>query len=304
METEKNIADILRYAPKGIKLWDIMHGCQLKFDHVDESDFIVCNGPMNKQIKFCPNGAYFAAGECMIFPDEKVRSWSFWQEYLFKYSVGSVIIDSWCEKFLIGKDYYYTVNLANDNSMIRPESFNMIQARYATPFETKVFFEDMNKFGYKFNKSTGSVTKKKEDIEIKIGTVVKANNDESLEAVIVGKDELNRYKAIYSKDYNKKPLIIFTIDNINDYKTVKNPEIRYNIAWFNTRDEVLVRNDDNERWNIARFSYLLWNGGDQPSFVCDTGIYKQCIPHDNSTENLVGHIYYPPEFYNIFNYEI
>ena len=164
MENKTNIAEILRYAPKGIKLWDIMHGCQLQFDHVDESDSIVCIGPTNEQIKFCPNGAYFAAGECMIFPDEEERSWDHWQDYLFKQSIGSVIVDQWGEKHIYGKDFCYGSNPGKDYYVISHKGMNYANAKYAPPETTYLFLKDLDYYGYMFDKTDG-VVKEKQNIK-------------------------------------------------------------------------------------------------------------------------------------------
>ena len=164
MENKTNIAEILRYAPKGIKLWDIMHGCQLQFDHIDETDSIVCFGPTNEQIKFCPNGAYFVAGECMIFPDEEERSWDHWQDYLFKQSIGSVIVDQWGEKHIYGKDFCYGSNPGKDYYVISHKGMNYANAKYAPPETTYLFLKDLDYYGYMFDKTDG-VVKEKQNIK-------------------------------------------------------------------------------------------------------------------------------------------
>ena len=82
----KTVADYLRNAPKGIKLYSPIFG-ECKFDHVSLCDSIYVYYK-DTQIEFNKYGQFSfgdSEGECLLFPSKKVREWNNYQvPYDFK----------------------------------------------------------------------------------------------------------------------------------------------------------------------------------------------------------------------------
>ena len=73
----KTVADCLRYAKKGIKLYSPIFG-ECEFDHVSPSDSIYVRYK-DTQIEFNKYGQFSfnnSDGECLLFPSKEVREWS------------------------------------------------------------------------------------------------------------------------------------------------------------------------------------------------------------------------------------
>ena len=76
----KTVADYLKNAPKGTKLYSPIFG-ECEFDHVSPCDSIhVCY--KDTQIEFNEYGQFSfgdSEGECLLFPSKEVRDWSNYQ---------------------------------------------------------------------------------------------------------------------------------------------------------------------------------------------------------------------------------
>lgn len=76
----KTVADYLRYAKKGLKLYSPIFG-ECEFDHVSPSDSIYVRYK-DTQIEFNKYGQFSlnnSDGECLLFPSKEVREWSNYQ---------------------------------------------------------------------------------------------------------------------------------------------------------------------------------------------------------------------------------
>lgn len=176
-----NIAEILRYAPKGLKLYSPIFG-EVKFKEIDDDNCVVVDDKYNNHRWFYEYGTFFPSdennfseGECLLFPSINHRCWNHWQNTLFLESIGSVCIDSMGYKYILenngtffsdGTGSGYSVIIEND------ESNYFLNSRYATPEETKEFFEELNNNGYKWD---GEKVVKKGNIKpkFKVGDIVK-----------------------------------------------------------------------------------------------------------------------------------
>ena len=82
----KTVADFLRNAPKGIKLYSPIFG-ECEFDHVSPCDSIYVHYK-DTQIEFNKYGQFSfddSEGECLLFPSKEVREWNTYQvPYDFK----------------------------------------------------------------------------------------------------------------------------------------------------------------------------------------------------------------------------
>lgn len=99
METKVNLVEILKDAPKGLKLWcDVLGDVTLgEIDKNREIFPIGINGA-NLSMSVTKTGAFHIAGEgdtgdiypCVLWPCESHRSWENWQVILF--NVGDIIV--------------------------------------------------------------------------------------------------------------------------------------------------------------------------------------------------------------------
>ena len=70
-----NIADLLKYCPKGIKLYSPIWG-EVEFIEVASSHNIVIKSPNGNETLFYCSGRYHRNGECVLFPSKDQRDWS------------------------------------------------------------------------------------------------------------------------------------------------------------------------------------------------------------------------------------
>ena len=160
-----NIAEILKNAPKGLKLYSIIHG-EVEFDSAcnpAEYPIGIRYGDEYDVEYFDEYGKYFNQyGEPILFPSKDHQTWDNWQEVLIPKCVGSVIVTSDCiYEWLVTKDGMFAMNMDIDDIYLHP--FNEMfydTLRFATPKETEAFFERLDKLGYRFE--NGEVVKKEE----------------------------------------------------------------------------------------------------------------------------------------------
>ena len=80
-----NLTEILKNAPKGLKLWSPLFGEVIL--NSTSSGIIHVTIEHDGILKvFCANGKYFdyPDAECLLFPSKEHRTWDNWQQILFK----------------------------------------------------------------------------------------------------------------------------------------------------------------------------------------------------------------------------
>lgn len=158
-----NIAEALKYAPKGLKLYTPLFG-EIEFGGI-ENGMIRITGE-NVSECFYEDGRYygnFPESECLLFPSTHCRTWQHWQNTLFLESIGSVCIDSMGYKYILENNgTFFSDGIGSGYSVIieDDESNYFLNSRYASPEETKEFFEELDENGYKWN---GKMVVEKED---------------------------------------------------------------------------------------------------------------------------------------------
>lgn len=105
-----NIAEILKNAPKGLKLYSPMVGeCEL--ERIDQNGLIdikYINDGIDGFVTLTSSGEFAKKGKCVLFPDKKQTDWADWQEILIHKCIGSVVLDNvtGCS-FIVCKDGLY-----------------------------------------------------------------------------------------------------------------------------------------------------------------------------------------------------
>ena len=181
-----NIAEILRNAPKGLKLYSPLYG---------EVELMEINAVGNIAVKkvgtnlFLKDGRYFdyPNAECLLFPSKEHRTWDDWQNVLLK--MGDIVYhESPLESYRgvgIFKGGRFGIN--NDGSK---QKFSFGELRYATPEEREQFFKDLESNGYRWNQEKGELEETSHKPKFKVGDWLVHEMDDgriSIPRQIVGK---------------------------------------------------------------------------------------------------------------------
>ena len=153
---EFNIAEVLRYAPKGLKLYSPVLG-EVELSEVTQGTYPIRVKRLDKYYNFTEHGRYFDdKGECLLFPSKDYRTWDNWQSVIFPQSVGCVCVNIGTLKstmFICTP----TGPVFDDNSSSTWDSLidmggsYLKSSRYATPEEVKQFFDTLKANGYEWN---------------------------------------------------------------------------------------------------------------------------------------------------------
>lgn len=155
-----DIAKILKYAPKNLKLYSLVHGeVKLKGIYPEQEYYpieIITDKQGNSNDSFTKNGKIFydfTDGECMLYPSKEHKSWDGWQLVLF--NIGNFVTDTRNNESYILTDinqnsHTFTVmnarNIAHDEL---PKYF-----RYATQEEKNKVSHELTMNKLRFNLET------------------------------------------------------------------------------------------------------------------------------------------------------
>lgn len=157
----KNIAEILKNAPKGILLYSPVFGYVNLVgvtDKVGARDKIIANIQFGKSgnVEFDSFGKYSINGECMLFPSKFNKTWDYWQESLFRHGDFITNIDGYKETFVIykdsGRDTCEAYDSKGSNTII-----SRIEYRWATDEEKNGFFAELDRNGLMWNQFTNEM---------------------------------------------------------------------------------------------------------------------------------------------------
>lgn len=191
---EFNIADILRYAPKGLKLYSPLFG-EVDLRKIEEGMIKVTN--KNVSEAFYADGRYYSnypGSECLLFPSVNHRCWQHWQNILFPKSIGSVCVDIITgNKFILDHNgTCFSDGTGSQYSTLidcKDSSNYLLNSRYATPEETKEFFEELKKNGYKWNGETVVKIMGEVKPKFKVGDVIRHKDTGIFFAIAEVKDD-------------------------------------------------------------------------------------------------------------------
>ena len=161
-----NIAEILKNAPKGTKLYSPAFG-EVKFICI-YGDKIMTEDITNIQRLFYSNGNFYRDGECMLFPSRENRDWN--NICLFK--DGDILISSSGKPFIFKevKGEVCSIYCGLDTGGRFWESSNnwtLIRGvRKATEKEIDLFFERLRKERFKWNSDTLTLEKLEDKFDI------------------------------------------------------------------------------------------------------------------------------------------
>ena len=289
MEKKIDISEILKYYPKGTKLYSPLCG-ECEFHRVYHRNGEICiEIRTNKEVIFCDKyGYYFYGinGEVIIFPSKENRDWS---KFKRSFKDGDIVVGKNCacdyiaifKEFIDGTSFSHHTCLTNFGKFIIDNISDNANLRFATKEEKEKLFDAIKAKGYRWNEENKILEK-----------LVKPN--------FKAGDEIEKYGYKYTiteiKDnyYLTKCGNKIPIDCQDGFSLVPN---KFDITTLKPFDKVLVRLN-NSYWRIQFFERINKTNKNYP-FVCMNGHnYKQCIPYEGN-EHLLYTAKDCDEFYKI-----
>lgn len=306
-----NIAEILKYCPKGTKLYSTTYG-EVEFDSVTSiKSLINIKLISNEIITLFSEGQYSKRGECILFPFKDMRDWG---RFRLPVKRGDIMMHiHGCCPFIATGELYNNISpkyICGINSCdefeISSNGGGWTSAFYISASEEakKKLFDKIAEAGYRWNADTLELEKL--EPKFKEGDVIIDNQDN---LCLVSKIRDDGFVTITAALYTNKDLNVFT-SNVVDrciklvtiasttdrnklYSALTRKGYKYNKDQhklvkqeFKPFEKVLVRGDTNKEWSIDLFSYYDEEDESFP-YVCMYTRYCYCIPYEGN-EYLLG----------------
>lgn len=289
-----NIADLLRNAPKGTKLYSPLFG-EVEYMQLGDNDKIwikVDNSePFDKYGRYF--GSHFRDAECLLFPSKNCRTWEGWTPPTSpKFKIGDWIVSDDKQRVyqitdISDNSYFYdhspkydlisvadksyhlwSINDAKDGDIIKTEYFIFIfkyinhntGVHYYCHYELDDCDVD-ERFGIAMPDSTIGSTADR-------GIHFRPAHPQEKHLLL---DEIA--KSGYRWDEEKKELC-----------KIKH----YDISSFYAGMPVLVRDYDNRKWCYLLYSHYNNEYEDGLCFNAGSVDWRQCIPFNEKTKHLIG----------------
>ena len=313
-----NIAKILKYCPKGTKLYSPVYGDVTlhSIDSVDKKFPILINDIKGNEWLLTEEGHYteYPNSECVLFPSKDQRDWD---EFRLPVKRGDIMMSNVSKRAFIASggtingrpQYICGINscdnfqiVYNNNNTIWTSDFYIPDFYIPASEESKKeLFDEMKEAGYKWNADTLELEKiesefKKGDVLINeegdlyllIGKIAKdigkaailyANGDFIAEAAFtITSDGLT-----LAKSSARNKLFSFLIRKGYKYDKEQHKLIKQEFKPF---DKVLVRNNTDEKWRINLFSRYDEKDKEYP-FICMGNHYRYCTPYKGNEYLLI-----------------
>lgn len=310
-----NIAKILKYCPKGTKLYSLVDGEVTLKDISDPDEYPIKVVTYNGDTKYyTKDGLFFTnrpGGECVLFPSKKQRDWS---KFRLPVKDGDIMMTTNKRAFItngkIDNDgypcAYCGINLHHD-FIIGSTTNGWTSSFYIPASEEakKELFIKMGIAGYTWNAETLEL--EKIEPKFKEGDVLINKNTNKLFLFTGGiiNDVIQGYLLFANNtfEFYGLPISSFKLASSEDrdkvYFTLAKKGYKYDKEQhrlikqeFKSFDKVLVRDAPSQKWSINLFSYYDKEDEAYP-YVCLNERYSYCIPYEDN-EYLVGKTINPP----------
>lgn len=306
-----NIAEILKYCPKGTKLYSNIFG-EVTLDKIDinEKFPIIAHKCDGRTTSFTEEGCYvnYPDSECTIFPSKDQRDW---RKFRLPTKPGDIMM------MVDGSCPFITTNVFNKNAPICYCSIGsdgklVVHHTWYNNFyipaseeAKKKLFDKIAEAGYKWNADTLELEKieskfKEGDVIVDkldnlcLVSKIKNNNVIIVIAVLYTNDTLETYNSgvvercslevTLTSTANRNRLLSALVRKGYKYDEKQHKLIKQEFKPF---DKVLVRDDIHNKWSIGQFSYYNEENEDFP-YICMNGCcYHYCIPYEGN-EYLLG----------------
>lgn len=311
-----NIANLLKYCPKGTKLYSLIHG-EVTLDEVDVNStypitVVACK---NSYESFSSEGLLYKCypdSECILFPSKEQRDWN---EFRIPVKRGDIMMEVNGSYTFIANGRFDEHNwpihicgvsgsnifLTNDKE---EDSCGWTSEFYIPASEEakKELFDKMAEAGYRWNDETLELEKKpifKEgDVAVdESGNLylVHCQNETYIQFYCMLYTQCNSLVANAITMFPKEHFFRLANNEETEQlkRVLKSKFYRLDIVnhWLVKNelkpfDKVLVRDDIKDKWSINLFSYYDKEELDFP-YICQNGGYYYCIPYEGN-EHLLG----------------
>lgn len=148
------VAEILRNAPKGLRLYSPAFG-MLRLIGVTDNNMgggttvDAESDDSDMLYRFLPNGKFTEHGECQLFPSPTNRTWDNWQHLLFTYGNFITNTDGFRETLVISDDPDIAYDAKGNRAKICVGAY-----RFATEDEKEAFLAELGRNGYEWDESS------------------------------------------------------------------------------------------------------------------------------------------------------
>lgn len=300
-----NIAEILKYCPKGTKLYSLVDG-EVTLENICNTgqysiEVITNNGDTSY---FTKDGKIFANrpnGECVLFPSKDQRDWS---KFRLPTKPGDIMM------MVDGSCPFITTNVFNKNAPICYCSIGsdgklVVHHTWYNNFyipaseeAKKELFDKMAEAGYKWNADTLEL--EKIEPKFKEGDVLinSETNTLFLSVGVMINDKIQGYYLFANDKFacSYVSTSLLKLASITDRNKLYSVLIRKGYIYdkeqhslikqkFKAFDKVLVKNSKTGEWYINYFSHYRWDKN--YPYACINSYYHYCIPYEGN-EYLLG----------------
>ena len=302
-----NVAELLKYCPKGTKLYSTVFG-EVKLSEIYPNNMIVVIIKDNFKRVFHKDGSYSEYGECVLFPAKDQRDWD---KFRLPVKKGDIMMSNG-RAFIISDDYADTFGDAYHKYICGIDitgAFKISQSNRhwtnsfyipASEEAKKELFDKMAEAGYRWNADTLELEKIKP--EFKEGDVL--INEEGNLYLLIGKiaKDIDKAAILYANgDFTAEAAFTITSDGFALAKSsdrnklfsslirrgYKYDKVQHNVIkqCFNPFDRVLVRANNTDSWKAD--IYLGYDDNNSFPYICTRTNYGICIPYEDN-EYLLG----------------
>jgi hypothetical protein len=304
-----NIAEILKYCPKGTKLYCTLCG-NAELGEITNIGTIVIRkvaDTISTSYTLDYEGRYSHSGECVIFPSRDQRDWS---QFRIPVKRGDIMMEAdGTIPFIASGEYYWGTSPKYICGVDGTDHFN-IGTTYGWTSEfyipaseeaKKKLFDKMAEAGYRWNADTLELEKL--EPKFKEGDIVKdeINNLYLLKGVLDSDNCTQYYCELRNSDnkliYNEGIITRINVMHLISTSTVERNKLlsalvregyKYDKEQhklikqeFKPFDKVLVRNNNNQIWMPSIF--LNFINTNTFKYFCVGGLtYSQCIPYEGN----------------------
>lgn len=304
-----NIAEILKYCPKGTKLYSNIFG-EVTLDKIDinEKFPIIVHKFDGMIISFTEEGCYvsYPDSECAIFPSKDQRDWS---KFRLPVKKGDIMMSD-NRAFIISDEYADAFNNAFHKYICGIDTTGTFKVSQLDTYWTSKFyipaseeakkelFDKMAEAGYRWN--TATLKLEKIEFKFKEGDVVIDNLGN---LCLVSKVENNNFVVVSTVLYTNGLLVVYynggdvkrdimatTLTSIEDRNKFFSALVREGYKYdkeqhllikqeFKPFDKVLARDNETESWKADIYLKYL---NDTCCYKCTRTNYAICIPYEGN----------------------
>lgn len=309
-----NIAKILKYCPKGTKLYSLVDGTVTleSVNNTQQYSIEVITSTGNTSY-FTKDGKIFANrpdGECVLFPSKKQRDWEEFRlpvkrgDIMMSNGRAFIISDEYADT-LMGKYHGYICGVdAFGDFVVSQSNHHWTNSFYIPASEEakKELFDKMAEAEYKWNADTLEL--EKIEPKFKEGDVAVDEKGNLYLLMNTRTNCIGKAATLYANgDFIANDALGLTLEGLAlaappDRNKLFSAIIKEGYKYdkkhhklikqeFKPFDKVLVRNDVDQNWTISQFSYYSENDEKYPFICINNFFYSYCIPYKGN-EYLLG----------------